>query len=230
MGLIAEGAADDAMAFRWMRASARLLTDMMERVKRPSCIGMGARRAEVRAEAGRRAPMTTAPAAKTRRARASCCSASAAGPGSAPRDLAAGRPLRHHRECLSSKADIVQVAPEVAGAFSRSRCATTHRSPPATCCCGWTRSPSGLAVDKAEAELDAARTLVETARATYGNPERTWRAETARDYLQRQARRQQDLAARRGSATKLEETQNDAEVARDRMNVVRSRWPGCWRR
>jgi membrane fusion protein, multidrug efflux system len=87
------------------------------------------------------------------------------------------------------------------------------------------REPYQLALDKAEAALDGARIQVENARATwFETRSELGEVESRADYLNRQAKRQQELA-RTGvvSATKLEEAENDAAVARNRLNVVRSR-------
>jgi membrane fusion protein, multidrug efflux system len=87
------------------------------------------------------------------------------------------------------------------------------------------REPCQLALDKAEAALDAARIQVENARATwFETRSELGEVEIRADYLHRQAKRQQELA-RTGvvSATRLEEAENDAAVARNRLNVVRSR-------
>jgi membrane fusion protein (multidrug efflux system) len=123
------------------------------------------------------------------------------------------------------KADIVQVAPEVAGRIIEVAVRDHSRVMAGDVLLRLDPEPFRLAVGKAEAELDAARTLVETARATYRETQSELGELQARfDYLQRQARRQQDLAARGvAPATKLEETQNDADVARERINVVRQR-------
>ena len=66
---------------------------------------------------------------------------------------------------------------------------------------------------------------METARATYHETlSELGELESRADYLARQALRQQDLAARGvAPVTRMEETRNDAEVARERINVVRQR-------
>ncbi|TCZ63192.1 HlyD family secretion protein [Roseicella aquatilis] len=123
------------------------------------------------------------------------------------------------------KADIVQVAPEVSGRILEVAVRDHARVRAGEVLLRLDPEPFRLAVQKAEAELDAARTQVETARATV----RETRSELGElqnraEFLARQARRQQELAARGvAPATKLEETQSDAEVARERINVVRQR-------
>jgi membrane fusion protein (multidrug efflux system) len=123
------------------------------------------------------------------------------------------------------RADIVQIAPEVSGRVAEVLVRDHARVEAGTLLLRIDPDPFRLTVEKAEAELDAARTLVEIARATYRETQSELGELQARaEYLQRQARRQQDLAARGVSpTTRLEETQNDADVARERFNVVRQR-------
>jgi len=123
------------------------------------------------------------------------------------------------------RADIVQIAPEVTGRVVEVLVRDHARVEAGTVLLRIDPEPFRLAVEKAEAELDAARTLVEVARATHRETQSELGELQARaDHLLRQARRQQDLAARGVSpATRLEETQNDADVARERINVVRQR-------
>jgi membrane fusion protein (multidrug efflux system) len=123
------------------------------------------------------------------------------------------------------KAHIVQIAPEVSGQIRRVL-TRDHASVAA----GETlltieSRPFRLALDSAEAELDAARTQVETLRAT-------WRetvaeladAEARADYFQRQWQRQEELAAKGvASASKRDESQNDARAAADRVRTVKER-------
>ncbi|CAN5612659.1 HlyD family secretion protein [soil metagenome] len=123
------------------------------------------------------------------------------------------------------KAHIVQIAPEVSGQIRRVL-TRDHASVAA----GETlltieSRPFRLALDSAEAELDAARTQVETLRAT-------WRetvteladAEARADYFQRQWQRQEELATKGvASASKRDESQNDARAAADRVRTVKER-------
>lgn len=123
------------------------------------------------------------------------------------------------------KADIVQVAPEVAGRVLEVAVRDHARVQAGDVLIRLDPEPFRLALQKAEAELDAARTLVETARATYRETEsELGELQSRADFLQRQARRQQELATRGvAPAAKLEETLSDAQVARERINVVRQR-------
>ena len=123
------------------------------------------------------------------------------------------------------KAHIVQIAPEVSGQIRR---VLTHDH--ATAAAGETlltieSRPFRLALDSAEAELDAARTQVETMRAT-------WRetvaeladAEARADYFHRQWQRQEELAIKGvASASKRDESQNEARAAADRVRTVKER-------
>jgi membrane fusion protein (multidrug efflux system) len=123
------------------------------------------------------------------------------------------------------KADIVQIAPEISGRVTEVAIRDHARVEAGALLLRIDPEPFRLVLAKAEAELDTARTLVETARATYHETlSELGELESRADYLTRQARRQQDLAARGVSpATRMEETQNDAQVARERINVVRQR-------
>jgi membrane fusion protein (multidrug efflux system) len=123
------------------------------------------------------------------------------------------------------KADIVQIAPEVSGRVVDVAVRDHARVEAGSVLLRIDPEPFRLAVAKAEAELEAARTQVETARATYRETEsELGELESRADYLVRQARRQQDLAARGAApATRVEEALNEAQVARDRIVVVRRR-------
>jgi membrane fusion protein (multidrug efflux system) len=123
------------------------------------------------------------------------------------------------------KAHIVQVAPEIAGRVLDVAVRDHGRVRAGELLVRIDPEPFRLALEKAEAELESARTLVETARATYRETRsELGELESRAEYLARQARRQQDLAARGvAPATRMEETQNEAQVARERINVVRQR-------
>ena len=123
------------------------------------------------------------------------------------------------------KADIAQIAPEVSGRVievavrdhaSVTAGATLVRIDP---------EPYRLALAKTSAELDIARTTVETARATYlETKSQLGEVENQAAHLERQLARQLALAQHGVVATSVLETaQNDAAVARDRLNVVRKR-------
>lgn len=123
------------------------------------------------------------------------------------------------------KAHIVQISSEVSGQVRRVL-VQDHASVAA----GETlitieSRPFRLALDSAEAELDGARTQVETLRAT-------WRetvaeladAEARASYFQRQWQRQEELASKGvASASKRDESENEARAAADRVATVRSR-------
>jgi membrane fusion protein (multidrug efflux system) len=123
------------------------------------------------------------------------------------------------------KAHIVQIAPEVSGQVRRVL-VQDH----ATVAAGETlftieSRPFRLALDSAEAELDAAGTQVETLRGV-------WReamseladAEARAAYFQRQWQRQEELAVKGvASASKRDEAQNEARAAADRVATVREK-------
>lgn len=123
------------------------------------------------------------------------------------------------------KAHIVQIAPEVSGQVRRVLVQdhqTVRAGEPMVTI---EQRPFKLALESSEAELDAARTHVETLRAT-------WRetvaevadAEARAAYFLRQAQRQEELAAKGvASASKRDETQNDALAAADRVTTARQR-------
>jgi membrane fusion protein, multidrug efflux system len=123
------------------------------------------------------------------------------------------------------KADIVQIAPEISGRVIEVAVRDHARVEAGGVLLRIDPEPFRLAVAKAEAELDAARTVVETARAMYRETEsELGELESRAAYLARQARRQQELATRGvAPATRMEETENDAQVARERVNVARQR-------
>jgi membrane fusion protein (multidrug efflux system) len=123
------------------------------------------------------------------------------------------------------KAHIVQIAPEVSGQVRR---VPVHDH--ATVVAGQTlftieSRPFRLALDSAEAELDAAHTQVETLRGT-------WReamseladAEARAAYFLRQSQRQEELAVKGvASVSKRDESQNDARAAADHVTTAREK-------
>lgn len=123
------------------------------------------------------------------------------------------------------KADIVQIAPEISGRVTEVAIRDHARVQAGEVLLRIDSAPFHLALEKAEAELDAARSLVETARATYREARsELGELESRADYLIRQAGRQQLLAARGVAPTaRMEETRSDAQVARERINVMRQR-------
>ena len=123
------------------------------------------------------------------------------------------------------KAHIVQISPEIAGQVRRVLVKDHQTVQAGEPLMTIEARPFKLALDSIEAELDAARTFVETLRAT-------WReavaeladAEARAAYFMRQAQRQQDLAAKGvASTSKLEEVQNDARAAMDKVNSVKEK-------
>lgn len=123
------------------------------------------------------------------------------------------------------KADIVQIAPEVSGRVIEVAVRDHAQVEAGAVLLRIDPASFLLALARADAELDTARTLVETARATYRETQsELGELESRAGYLARQAGRQQELAARGvAPATRMEETQNEADVARERVNVLRHR-------
>ena len=123
------------------------------------------------------------------------------------------------------KADIAQIASEVLGRVAeltiRDHAAVTQgevlvRLDP---------EPYKLALAKAEAELDSARTTVEQLKISLRETKAEHKeAESRMLYLEVQAKRQHDLAARGVSpAAKLELADSDALQSRDRVGMLRER-------
>ncbi|TXL74793.1 HlyD family secretion protein [Vineibacter terrae] len=123
------------------------------------------------------------------------------------------------------KADIVQIAPEVAGRVAEVRVRDHARVAMGDVLLTIDPEPFRLALERAEAELDAARTQVETLRATWREVvSELAEAESRAAHFARQAARQAELATRGVvSTSKREEAENEAVAASDRVNVVRER-------
>lgn len=123
------------------------------------------------------------------------------------------------------KADIAQVSPEVSGRVVAVRVHDHATVRAGDVLVELDPKPFRIALDKAEAELDSARTVVETARAAWDETRSELaEVESRATYLKKQLVRQRDLAGHGvASATKLEEAENEASVARDRLNVVHRR-------
>ena len=123
------------------------------------------------------------------------------------------------------RADIVQIAPEVAGRITEVLVRDHARVAAGAVLLRLDPAPFRLALEKAEAELDSARTLVELSRATFQETQGEMaELEKRVAFLARQARRQEELASRGIAPTaRMEETQYDAQVAQDRINVLRQR-------
>ena len=123
------------------------------------------------------------------------------------------------------KAHIVQIAPEISGQVRRVLARDHQEVRAGEPLMTIESRPFKLALDSAEAELDAARTQVETLRGT-------WRevvaeladAKASADYFKRQWQRQEELAIKGvTSASKREEAQNDARAAADHVTSVREK-------
>jgi len=123
------------------------------------------------------------------------------------------------------KADIAQISPEVAGRVVEIAVRDHEAVKAGDLLMRIDPEPYRLALAKADAALDLARTAVETARATWKETQsELGEVESHATFLKRQFQRQQSLAERGVvSATALEQAQNDAAVAQDRLLVVRRR-------
>jgi len=123
------------------------------------------------------------------------------------------------------KADIAQISPEVGGRVVEIAVRDHDAVKTGDLLMRIDPEPYRLALAKADAALDLARTQVETARATWRETQsELGEVESHAAFLHRQLQRQQMLAERGVvSASALEGAQNDAAVARDRLMVVRRR-------
>ena len=123
------------------------------------------------------------------------------------------------------KAHIVQIAPEVSGQVRRVLTKDHANVQAGDQLLTIESRPFRLALDSAEAELDSARAHVENLRGI-------WReavaeladAEARAVYFQRQAQRQEELAVKGvASASKRDESLNDARAAADRVSTAREK-------
>ena len=123
------------------------------------------------------------------------------------------------------KADIAQISPEVSGRVMEIEVRDHELVKAGDVLVRIDPAPYRLALAKVSAALDLARTQVETARASWRETQsELGEVEAHAVHLARQSQRQQALAERGVvSTSKLEEAQNDAAVARDRLQVVRRR-------
>jgi membrane fusion protein (multidrug efflux system) len=123
------------------------------------------------------------------------------------------------------KSDIVQVAPEISGRVQEVLVRDHAPVKAGDVLLKLDAEPFRLALDKAAAELDAARSQVETLRATWRETKSELaEAEGRAAYLTRQSNRQQELAERGvTSPMKRDEVENEAVASRDRVNTVRQR-------
>jgi len=123
------------------------------------------------------------------------------------------------------KADIAQIAPEIAGRVLEVKVRDHARVAAGDVLLQIDPEPFRLALDKADAELDSARTQVETLRAAWreASSELT-EAESRASYYTRQMARQQELASRGWAApTKRDEAENDAQAAMDKVGTAREK-------
>ncbi|MFZ5781366.1 MAG: HlyD family secretion protein [Pseudomonadota bacterium] len=123
------------------------------------------------------------------------------------------------------KAHIVHIAPEVSGQVRRVLVRDHALVEAGETLLTIESRPFKLALDSADAELDQARTHVETLRGM-------WReamseladAEARADYFRRQWQRQEELAVKGvASASKRDESQNEARAAADRVATSREK-------
>ena len=123
------------------------------------------------------------------------------------------------------KADIDENAPEVSGRILEDLVRDHQQIAAGTPLLKLDPVPFQLALDKADAELDNARTAVETARAQWAETQSELaELQSQADYMEKQLARQQALAATGVAAVaKLEEAQNAAAVAHDRIAVMKRR-------
>ncbi|MEI7713879.1 MAG: HlyD family secretion protein [Rhodospirillales bacterium] len=123
------------------------------------------------------------------------------------------------------KADIAQIAPEVAGRVIEVAVRDHASVEAGAVLVRIDPEPYRLVLAKVSADLDVARTTVETARATYHETKsELGEVQNQAEYLERQLLRQVSLAQHGVvAASVLETAQKDAAVARDRLNVVRKR-------
>lgn len=123
------------------------------------------------------------------------------------------------------KTDIVQIASEIQGRILQLNIRDHATVQEGDLLIRLDPEPYQLALAKAEAELDAARAAVEQVKVSLREAKAELReAENRRDYLETQAHRQHELAARGASpAARLEQADADAVQARDRVALLRER-------
>ena len=123
------------------------------------------------------------------------------------------------------KADIAQISPEVAGRVAEIAIRDHDRVKAGDVLLRIDPEPYRLALAKSTAALDIARTQLATARALWKETQsELGEVESHAAFLTRQFQRQQELATRGVvSNSKLEEAQNEASIAQDRLIVVRRR-------
>lgn len=123
------------------------------------------------------------------------------------------------------KTDIVQMSSEVQGRIVSLTIRDHARVNEGDVLIRLDPEPYRLALAKAEAELDSARAAVEQVKVSLRESKAEFReADNRLAYLDAQAKRQHDLAARGASpATRLEQADSDAIQARDRAAMLKER-------
>jgi membrane fusion protein (multidrug efflux system) len=123
------------------------------------------------------------------------------------------------------KAHIAQVSPEISGRVAEVLVHDHMAVSAGQVLVRLDPAPFQMALDKAMAELDAARIAVETTRAIYVETRSELaEAEINAEFLGRQAQRNLMLQERAVvSATKLDEMQSQAQVAKNRVIVIKRR-------
>jgi membrane fusion protein, multidrug efflux system len=123
------------------------------------------------------------------------------------------------------KADIVQLASEVAGRLLEVSVKDHSAVKAGDVILKLDPAPFQLALAKAEAEADAARAVVNGGKMSLEEAKAELKEATGRyDFFQAQAKRQRDLATRGVSPTiKLEQADSDYQQATDKMSVARQK-------
>jgi membrane fusion protein, multidrug efflux system len=123
------------------------------------------------------------------------------------------------------KAHIVQIAPEISGQVRRVLVRDHAAVAAGDTLLTIESRPFKLALDSADAELDQARTHVETLRGMWREAMSELADADARaDYFRRQWQRQEELAVKGvASASKRDESQNEARAAADRVATAREK-------
>jgi membrane fusion protein (multidrug efflux system) len=123
------------------------------------------------------------------------------------------------------KAHIVQVAAEIPGRVAEVRVKDHATVKKGDVLVALDQAPYQLALRKAEAELDSARALVEMLKASYREARADLQeADSKFEFLDAQAKRQQDLAKRGVTPTvKVEQAESEAAQARERVLALRQK-------
>jgi membrane fusion protein (multidrug efflux system) len=123
------------------------------------------------------------------------------------------------------KADIAQVSAEVSGRVMTVRVRDHTHVQKGDVLVELDPEPFRIALAKAEAEMETARTTVETARATWEETRSELAEQEAQAaFMAKQLLRQRDLTGHGvASTSKLEEAENNASMAHERVNIMRRR-------